>query len=61
MFVEPQPGSGFDKIAPAYLVRRLLGLLFGRNDKDETGPQVQRRSTATPESERGGANPNHPG
>jgi hypothetical protein len=51
MFVEPQPGSGLDKIAPAYLVRRLLDRLFGRDDKDETGPQVQQRSSATPATE----------
>jgi hypothetical protein len=38
MFVEPQPGSGFDKVAPAYIVRRLLGRLLGRKDEDETGP-----------------------
>jgi hypothetical protein len=51
MFVEPQPGSGFDRAAPAYLVRRLLGRLLGCNDKGETGPQVQQRRTATPATE----------
>lgn len=60
MFVEPQPGSGFDKVAPAYTVRRLLGRLLGRKDKDETGPLARQWRAATPAPERGRANPDHP-
>jgi hypothetical protein len=48
MFVEPKPGSGFDKVAPAYLVRRLIEMLFGRDDQDRAKPQAQQQSTATP-------------
>jgi hypothetical protein len=59
MFVEPRPGSGFDKIAPAYLVRSLLGRLFGRNDQGEAETPVRQESTATPATEPGRTEPVH--
>ena len=60
MFVEPQPGSGFDKVAPAYIVRRLLGRLFRRTDKDGAGAQVQQQKTPMPAPDRGRPTPDHP-
>jgi hypothetical protein len=59
MFVEPQPGSGLDRVAPAYLVRQLLGWVGRRGNGGEAGPPVQQQSTATPATEPGQAEPDH--
>jgi hypothetical protein len=40
MFVEPEPGSGFDKVAPGTLVRSLVRRFFAR-DKRSAGPDSQ--------------------
>jgi hypothetical protein len=59
MFVEPQPGSGLDKVAPAYLVRRLLAWVGKRDGGGKAQPPVQQRSTAAPAREPGRAEPDH--
>jgi hypothetical protein len=59
MFVEPQPGSGIDKVAPAYLVRRLLGWV-GKRGGGKAQPPVQQRSKATPATESIRVEPDHP-
>jgi hypothetical protein len=61
MFVEPQPGSGLDKVAPAYLVRRLLGWVAKRESGGEPQAPVQQQSSATPATEPGPAKPDHAG
>jgi hypothetical protein len=53
MFVDPQPGSGLDKVAPAYLVRRLLGWVGKRDSGGKAEPPVQQQRTATPATEPG--------
>jgi hypothetical protein len=60
MFVEPQAGSRLDKVAPAYLVRWLLGWVGKRDGGDNARPPVQQQSTATPATESGLAEPDHP-
>jgi anaerobic selenocysteine-containing dehydrogenase len=58
MFVEPRPGSDLDKVAPAYLVRRLLGWV-GKRGGGRAQPPVQQQSTATPANEPDLAGPDH--
>jgi hypothetical protein len=57
MFVEPQPGSGLDKVAPAYLVRRLLGWVGKRHNGGKAQPPIQQLGTATPEPKPGRTEP----
>jgi hypothetical protein len=60
MFVEPQPGSGLDKVASAYAIRRLLSWIGKRDGGGKSQPPVQQQSTATPVTESGRAEPDHP-
>jgi hypothetical protein len=47
MFVEPQRGSGLDKVAPAYLVRRLLSWVGKRDSGGKAQPPAQQQNEAT--------------
>jgi hypothetical protein len=59
MFVEPQQGSGLDKVAPAYLVRRLLNWVGKHDSGGKAQPPVQQQSSATQATEPDRAEPDH--
>jgi hypothetical protein len=46
MFVEPEPGSGLDKVSPAYLVRRAVRWLSNRRRMTNDESPVQQENTA---------------
>ncbi|HEY3009420.1 MAG TPA: hypothetical protein VGJ63_15330 [Micromonosporaceae bacterium] len=46
MFVEPEPGSGFDKVSPAYFVRRAVRWFSSRRRMINDESSVQQESTA---------------
>lgn len=53
MFVEPAPGSGFDKVAPGAMLRRVVRFLSRRREQADlsSSPAVQQQGTVTDATE----------